>query len=206
MTAVFRTPKRVLLIALCMSVVAMLVTSAIPALAADVCARSGKPVTDGTFTETSGFGPRGNTIHQGIDLAGKDGTDIFAVMDGTVVVAGPASGFGQWIFVDSQTRTGLVSTVYGHMFPDGVLGGQMSAPGPGSQWDQWRADGAMITAKMYFLADETPPNSDDVAHRVVVVVQSATTSDNRLIDEIRHTAWVTANKADNRWRVTNIRF
>ena len=85
-------------------------------------------------------------------------------------------------------------------------GKQMPAPGPGSQWDQWRSDGAAITAKVYFLADETPPNSDDVAHRVVVVVQSAATDDHRLIDEIRHTVWVTANKSDNSWRVTDIKF
>lgn len=85
-------------------------------------------------------------------------------------------------------------------------GEQITAPRPGSQWDQWRADGASITAKVYFLADETPPNSDDVAHRVVVVVQSAATEDNRLIDEIRHTAWVTVNKANNGWRVTSIKF
>jgi hypothetical protein len=82
----------------------------------------------------------------------------------------------------------------------------MTTPGPGSQWDQWRSDGASVTAKVYFLADETPPNSDDVVHRVAVVVQSAATSDNRLIDEIRHTAWVTADKSNNGWRVTSIEF
>lgn len=57
-----------------------------------------------------------------IDLAGDLGTDIFAALDGTVSAAGPASGFGQWIVVDTPTRTGgIVSTVYGHMYPDGVL-------------------------------------------------------------------------------------
>lgn len=85
-------------------------------------------------------------------------------------------------------------------------GEQSTAPGPGSQWDQWRADGASITAKVYFVADETPPNSDEVAHRVVTVVQSAATEDNRLIDEIRHTAWVVANKSNNGWRITSIQF
>ena len=85
-------------------------------------------------------------------------------------------------------------------------GEQMTVPGPGSQWQQWRSAGAEVTAKVYFLADETPPNSDEVAHRVIVVVQSAATGDNRLIDEIRHTAWVTANKSDNSWRVTTIKF
>jgi hypothetical protein len=79
-------------------------------------------------------------------------------------------------------------------------------PGTGSQWEQWHADGAEITAKVYFVADETPPNADDVVHRVVVIVQSATTQENRLIDEIRHTAWVVANKSNNGWRVTSIQF
>lgn len=83
---------------------------------------------------------------------------------------------------------------------------QMTTPGPGSQWDQWRSEGASIRAKVYFVADETPPDSDDVAHRVAVVIQSATTPDNRLIDEIRHTVWVTANKSANGWRITSIDF
>lgn len=81
-----------------------------------------------------------------------------------------------------------------------------SAPGPGSQWEQWRADGAEIAAKVYFVADETPPDSADVVHRVVVIVQSATTQDHRLIDEIRHTAWVQAGRSNNGWRVTSIHF
>ncbi|MFN3004674.1 hypothetical protein [Mycolicibacterium wolinskyi] len=85
-------------------------------------------------------------------------------------------------------------------------GEQTTTPGPGSQWDQWRSDGANVTAKVYFLADETPPNSTDVTHRVVVVVQSIATLDNRLIDEIRHTAWVTAKRSNNGWRVTSIEF
>ena len=111
--------RRLFPVACCVCVVALLVTPT--AWAAGDCARSLKPLADGTFTETSGFGPRGNSIHQGIDLAGREGTNIFAAMDGTVVAAGPASGFGQWIVIDSQTRTGLVSTVYGHMYPNGVL-------------------------------------------------------------------------------------
>jgi hypothetical protein len=80
------------------------------------------------------------------------------------------------------------------------------APGAGSQWEQWRADGATVDAQAYFVADETPPNSEDQVHRVVVVIQSALTSDSRLIDEIRHTAWVTADKSGDGWRVTSIQF
>ena len=79
-------------------------------------------------------------------------------------------------------------------------------PGPGSQWEQWRADQATIAARAYFVADETPPNSDDLMHRVVVIVQSATTADNMLIDEIRYTAWVVANRSNTGWRVASIQF
>ena len=83
-----------------------------------------------------------------------------------------------------------------------------NAPEPrrGSQWEQWRADGATIAAQAYFVADETPPNSDDQVHRVVVIVQSALTADGSLIDEIRYTAWVTASKSNDGWRVTSIEF
>ena len=78
-------------------------------------------------------------------------------------------------------------------------------PGDGSQWQEWRAAGASIVAKAYLVADETPPNSDSEMHRVVVIVQSAKTGDGKLVDELRTTAWVTANKANNAWRVTNIK-
>jgi hypothetical protein len=85
-------------------------------------------------------------------------------------------------------------------------GGNSPPPAQDSQWAQWRADGATVAAKAYFVGDETPPNSDTVMHRVVVVVQSVTTGDRRLIDEIRHTAWVTAQKSNNGWRVTSMDF
>ena len=86
-----------------------------------LCSATASRSPTGPSRLTSGFGPRGNSMHQGVDLAASEGTDIFAAMDGTVAAAGPASGFGQWIVVDSQTPTGKVSTVYGHMYPDGVL-------------------------------------------------------------------------------------
>lgn len=85
------------------------------------CPANRLPVANGTFVVSSPFGARDGGFHQGIDLAGDLGTDIFAALDGTVSAAGPASGFGQWIVVDTPTRTGIVSTVYGHMYPDGVL-------------------------------------------------------------------------------------
>jgi murein DD-endopeptidase MepM/ murein hydrolase activator NlpD len=61
---------------------------------------------------TSGFGSRWGTLHAGIDFAAPIGTPERAVMDGVVLRAGPASGFGLAVYV--QHANGDV-TVYGHM-------------------------------------------------------------------------------------------
>ncbi|EME19372.1 peptidoglycan DD-metalloendopeptidase family protein [Rhodococcus triatomae] len=89
------------------------------------------PVAPGTTTYTSGFGERWGDQHQGVDLAGPVGTPILAALDGKVVESGPASGFGNWIVVDSIVDGKPVSTVYGHMFDDGlrVRTGQMVKAG-----------------------------------------------------------------------------
>lgn len=65
---------------------------------------------EGAFT--SGFGPRWGSFHAGIDIANAEGTPIIAIMDGTVVDSGPASGYGQWIRIKHDN--GAMS-VYGHM-------------------------------------------------------------------------------------------
>src|SRR5690606_11844489 len=67
-------------------------------------------------------GPRGGG-HKGIALAPPDGTPICSGTAGGVVAAGPASGFGNWIVVDStDPRNGRAfSAVYGHMWDHGVL-------------------------------------------------------------------------------------
>ena len=80
-----------------------------------------QPTKDGTTTFTSPFGPRWGTEHKGVDFAGPVGTPIYAALDGIAVKAGPASGFGNWIVLDSLVDGKPVSTVYGHMFDDGVL-------------------------------------------------------------------------------------
>ncbi|MGY1855532.1 M23 family metallopeptidase [Modestobacter sp. SYSU DS0290] len=61
---------------------------------------------------TSGFGYRWGTLHAGIDFAAPLGTPEYAVMDGVVIRAGAASGFGLAVYV--QHADGDV-TVYGHM-------------------------------------------------------------------------------------------
>ncbi|NKY59324.1 peptidoglycan DD-metalloendopeptidase family protein [Nocardia flavorosea] len=97
--------------------------TATPALAADAGPLDRTwPMAAGTFSVSDVFGSRGGG-HKGIDLAAPDGTPIFSVTDGVVVAAGPASGFGNWIVVDStDPRNGRAfSAVYGHMWDHGVL-------------------------------------------------------------------------------------
>ncbi|WP_068273882.1 M23 family metallopeptidase [Aldersonia kunmingensis] len=79
------------------------------------------PVAPGAFQLSSGFGPRDGGFHSGQDMAALAGTPILAVTDGTVAAAGPATGFGDWIVLDTTVDGQKVSTVYGHMYPDGVL-------------------------------------------------------------------------------------
>lgn len=73
----------------------------------------------GTFT--SGFGARWGTQHLGIDIANAIGTPIYAASDGTVIEAGPASGFGLWVRI--QLADGTIQ-VYGHMNSFSVHEGQ----------------------------------------------------------------------------------
>ncbi|WP_344308818.1 peptidoglycan DD-metalloendopeptidase family protein [Fodinicola feengrottensis] len=81
----------------------------------------------GAGTKTSPFGPRTNPItgqqegHLGQDFAAPLGTPIYAAAAGTVVKSGPATGFGEWIVLDHQINGQKISTVYGHMYADGLL-------------------------------------------------------------------------------------
>ncbi|MGW0005779.1 M23 family metallopeptidase [Nocardia grenadensis] len=61
---------------------------------------------------TSGFGARWGVQHLGIDVAAPIGTPIYAVADGEVIDAGPASGFGMWVRLLHADGT---ITVYGHV-------------------------------------------------------------------------------------------
>nr|WP_246461769.1 M23 family metallopeptidase [Nocardia transvalensis] len=78
------------------------------------------PLPGGSFQVSDTFGARGGQ-HLGVDLAAADGTPISSVADGVVVAAGPASGFGNWIVVDSIDVNGRpFSAVYGHEWDSGV--------------------------------------------------------------------------------------
>lgn len=77
------------------------------------------------FYVTSGFGPRGAEHHWGVDFGapgGSGGRPVYAVKDGTVTRAGPASGFGQWVTIDHPASNGGGETVYGHVIPEVRVG------------------------------------------------------------------------------------
>jgi murein DD-endopeptidase MepM/ murein hydrolase activator NlpD len=82
-------------------------------LAASRAAREPKtvlPVNGARLTTC--FCMRWGSMHWGIDLAAPLGTPIYAATDGVVLKAGPASGFGNAIYI--QNADGDVE-IYGHM-------------------------------------------------------------------------------------------
>ncbi|HLZ36246.1 MAG TPA: peptidoglycan DD-metalloendopeptidase family protein, partial [Mycobacteriales bacterium] len=84
---------------------------------------------------TSGFGWRMHPIfhvmrfHAGIDIGGGYGAPVRAAADGTVIYAGPASGYGWLVVVDHGEIAGHdVATAYAHLSSDAVdVGEQVSA-------------------------------------------------------------------------------
>lgn len=72
---------------------------------------------------TSPFGPRGGTIHFGVDFGfagGSAGRPVYAVQAGTVIYAGAAQGYGGpapagWLVIDSATEEGSGCVEYGHI-------------------------------------------------------------------------------------------
>ena len=49
------------------------------------------------------------------------GTPVYAASHGTVVAAGPASGYGRWV---KLAHPGGITTVYGHVSRESVIVGQ----------------------------------------------------------------------------------
>jgi len=84
------------------------------------------------FRFTSGFGNRrdpktgGRRMHNGIDLAGPSGTDIFAPADGVVTYAGWQSGYGNYIEIQHDFG---IETRYGHLSRIRVKKGQRVSRG-----------------------------------------------------------------------------
>lgn len=74
------------------------------------------PLPRNGYTLTSGFGPRWGAHHSGLDLAAPDGTPFYACQAGTVQYIGTATGYGQWIVIDSSDDEGGGCVEYGHMW------------------------------------------------------------------------------------------
>jgi murein DD-endopeptidase MepM/ murein hydrolase activator NlpD len=92
-------------------------------LAASRAAREPKivsPVTD--FRLTTCYCPRWGQMHYGLDMAAPLGTPIYSAIDGVVLEAGPASGFGNAVYI--QDEDGNVH-IYGHMRYYAVEAGQI---------------------------------------------------------------------------------
>jgi murein DD-endopeptidase MepM/ murein hydrolase activator NlpD len=79
---------------------------------------------------TSGYGPRnignGYEFHPGVDIGVPTGTSIRAAAAGTVTIAGPTGGYGNYTCID---HGGGLSTCYGHQERFLVSAGQQVAQG-----------------------------------------------------------------------------
>ena len=97
--------------------------------------------TDGILT--SGYGMRWGSLHAGVDLANAIGTPILAVMDGTVIDSGPASGYGNWIRIKHDDGS---MSVYGQP----STSRSASASRPVRRLRAW-ATGVSLPARTYTL-------------------------------------------------------
>ncbi|MBM4264827.1 MAG: M23 family metallopeptidase [Deltaproteobacteria bacterium] len=77
-------------------------------------------------TINSGFGPRGSSFHDGIDIAAPEGTPIRAIERGEVIFSDQLKGYGNIVIV--RHAEGLVS-VYAHNEVNLVRQGQTVARG-----------------------------------------------------------------------------
>jgi murein DD-endopeptidase MepM/ murein hydrolase activator NlpD len=86
-----------------------------------------RPVSGGNYVfPTSGhisscFGYRWGRLHAGVDIGAPIGTNIYAATAGVVARTGPATGFGQAVYIRGDDGT---VTVYGHVNQDFVRTGE----------------------------------------------------------------------------------
>src|SRR5690349_22977539 len=95
-------------------------------LAASRASREPQTVLPTQGVLTTCFCMRWGTFHYGIDLAAPLGTPIVAATDGVVLRAGPASGFGNAVYI--QDADGNVE-IYGHMKYYNVHAGDVVSAG-----------------------------------------------------------------------------
>jgi murein DD-endopeptidase MepM/ murein hydrolase activator NlpD len=99
------------------------------------------PVTGGTIT--SGFGERGASFHDGIDISAPLGTPVRAAQDGEVMYSDVLNGYGNVIIVRHSQG---FATVYAHNRSNHVREGQRVRCGEviGSVGESGRAYGANL--------------------------------------------------------------
>ena len=81
-----------------------------------------RPMAEGTYRDTSPFGPRWGSFHYGTDMAASAGTPIFAIADGEVIYAGGGKDgrSGQLVIIHHVIDGQDVWSWYGHMYTSGV--------------------------------------------------------------------------------------
>ena len=72
---------------------------------------------------SSGFGPRWGRLHAGVDISAPAGTPIRAAKAGTIALASPYGGYGNYICVSHE---GGLSTCYAHLSSYSVTSGSVS--------------------------------------------------------------------------------
>jgi hypothetical protein len=84
-----------------------------------------------TGVKTSGFGPRPDHFHKGIDLSSGGRADIIAAADGIVSFSGVQNGYGNCVEIQHKDPSGkvLASTMYGHLARIYVHSGEQVAAG-----------------------------------------------------------------------------
>lgn len=99
------------------------------------------PVAGGTVT--SGFGNRGHSFHDGIDISAPAGSPVRAAQDGDVIYSDTLRGYGNVIIV---RHTHGYATVYAHNQNNRVREGQHVRRGDviGSVGDSGRTSGANL--------------------------------------------------------------
>ena len=83
-------------------------------------------------TINSGFGPRGSSFHDGIDIAAPEGTPILAIEAGEVIYSDQLRGYGNMVIV---RHAGGIVSVYAHNEANLVREGQTVARGKKKRLD-----------------------------------------------------------------------
>ena len=91
------------------------------------------PMAPGTYRIGSGWRTAHRPGHRGLDLEANVGTPIYAPSDGFLVHVGindDPTGFGSWLWLDSQAECGL-DFAFGHMPPSSIVN-----PDTGRRWSR----------------------------------------------------------------------